>query len=333
MATQVSVVIPARNDAAGLADAVASSLAQTGVEVVEVLICVGPSSDGTDSVAQELSDNHEIVRVVDNPTGGISDALNLGLANAQCEVLVRVDARCLLSRDYAERAVTTMEATGAANVGAVQVPVGHTTTQRAIVLAMCHLLGSGGATYRYRSGDVPRKATSAYLGVFRTSAVRAVGGWDTGFARNEDAELNRRLIEAGHQVWLDPHLRVDYEPRATLRGLARQYFDYGWWRRRMVARHRVVQLRQLAAPAILLGVTVGIVVAATVSIGFLLIPASYLALLMIAAAFTRGPATIGERILIIPALLTMHLCWGAGFLASLIRGPLTIPVYPAPGSD
>lgn len=325
---QVSVVIPARNDAEGLADAVVSSLAQTEVDVVEVLICVGPSSDGTDAVAQELDRIHEAVRALDNPAGGISDALNLGLTHAQSDVLVRVDARCRLPADYAAIAVASMAATGAANMGAVQVPVGKGTTQRAIAHAMGHLLGSGGAAYR--SAGERRQVDTAFLGVFRTSAVQSVGGWDAGFARNEDADLNRRLINAGYEVWLDPDLRVDYQPRATLRGLARQYFDYGWWRRRMAARHRIVQLRQLAAPAILLGVTSGIALALTVSIGFILIPLSYFVLLVLVAALAPGPSTALERSLMALALATMHLSWGAGFLASLVRGPLRVPPYTPP---
>ena len=318
------MVIPARNDAAGLAGAVASALAQTCVDVTEVFICVGPSSDGTALVAQELDRGHGPVRAVDNPAGGISEALNLGLRLACNDILIRVDARCALPPDYAATAVASMQQTGAANIGAVQIPVGQGPTQRAIALAMSHVLGSGGAAYR--SGRELEQVDTAFLGVFRTSALRAVGGWDVEFARNEDAELNRRLIQAGYQVWLDPRLRVEYQPRATLRGLARQYFDYGWWRRRMAARHRVVQLRQLAAPVVVLGVVGGIVLAVTVSLGFVVLPLGYVVLIALAASRTTG-ATFRERLLMVPALATMHLCWGAGFLASLIRGPLKLAPY------
>jgi len=314
------VVIPARNDGAGLPTAVRSSLAQSGVHVAQVLVCVGPSTDDTRAVAENLSLENAVVRVLENPAGGISDALNVGLAEVTSDVLVRVDARCNLAPDYAMTALRCLAETGAANAGAVQVPVGHTPVQRAIAFAMAHTLGSGGAAYR--AGKERSAVETAFLGVFKTDALRAIGGWDTSFARNEDAELNRRLILAGHEIWVDPALRVDYEPRKTLRALGRQYLDYGWWRSRMVVQHRTLRPRQLAAPIIVLGFSGGVVLGLTVSPWFLVVPASYLVGLSVAAAVTASELPASERVYVPLAWATMHLTWGAGFLASLARGSL-----------
>lgn len=290
-----------------------------------MLVCVGPSDDKTQEVAAELARENAAVEVLDNPAGGIADALNLGLTAARAEILVRVDARCRLPEHYVATALASMAATGAANIGAVQVPTGHTPMQRAIAGAMTHTLGSGGAAYRV--GGTLRQAETAFLGVFRTDALRSVGGWDVDFARNEDAELNQRLITAGHEVWLDPELRVEYEPRSSLRALARQYFDYGWWRRRTAARHRTMQLRQLAAPVVVIALSGAFVLGATVSPVFLIVPASYAMVLVGGAATADGPLRASERVRVAGALATMHLAWGSGFLASLIRGPLRVPPY------
>lgn len=321
------MVIPARNDAAGLPGAVATSLAQTGVDVLEVLICVGPSQDDTERVARELEAMHDIVAVLENRAGGISEALNLGLDSASGDVLVRVDARCRLAPDHVARALAVLFETGAANVGAVQAPVGHTLLQRAIARALQHRLGSGGAAYRV--GAERKRVDTAFLGVFRTDVLREVGGWDVTFRRNEDAELNQRLRSAGHDVWLEPGLRVGYEPRSTLRGLARQFFDYGWWRRRMIARHGVVAVRQLVPPMVVVAIGGSVVLALSTTPYFLVVPLGYLALLVVASVVDRAELTRFERALLPLAWATMHLAWGTGFLASLMRGPWRIPPFEA----
>lgn len=316
-ASVVSVVIPARNDALGLPVAVASSLDQSDVQVAQVLLVVGPSNDDTLAVAQRLAAEHRVVEVIDNPAGGIPEALNLGLAAATSDTLVRVDARCRLPKGYTAQALKTQKLTGAVNVGAVQVPVGTTTTQRAIAAAMRHRLGSGGASYR--SGGERQKVATAFLGVFDVEALRAVGGWDPTFARNEDAELNHRLIQAGGEVWLDPKLRVDYGPRRTYGALARQFFDYGWWRSRMIVRHRAVQLRQALVPLAVIALLVSLVLAVLLTPWMLIVPVVYLVALCSGAATAAGPLSLRERLGVVPALAIMHLSWGSGFLLSLVR--------------
>ena len=66
--TTISVVIPARNDAHDLPLAVESVLRQS-VPVREIVIAVGPSTDGTDSVAKTLARDHAHVIVVANASG------------------------------------------------------------------------------------------------------------------------------------------------------------------------------------------------------------------------------------------------------------------------
>lgn len=314
----VSVVIPARNNAADLPEAVALVLAQP--RIVEVLLCVGPSHDDTHSVANAIAATDSRVMVVANDDGGIPQALNLGLARVTGDVLMRVDAHSFVPAGYVDNAFDTMQATGAANVGAVQVPVGQTIVERGIAAAMASRLGSGGAAYRV--GTERRQVDTAFLGFFRTEALRSIGGWDERFARNEDAELNARLAAAGHEVWLDPRLRVAYRPRPSLTALARQYWHYGLWRVRTALKHpSSLRTRQLAAPVVVLGLTLSAIVAATVSPWALVVPVAYATLVAAAAMATGGP--FAERAVAAAALITLHLSWGSAFLvsgvASLIR--------------
>ncbi len=307
----VAVVIPARNDAADLADAVASVQAQNGVRVSEIVIAVGPSTDDTAVVADQLAAGSSNVTVIDNPSGRTPSGLNLGIDATSAEIVARVDARAVLPPLYLANALETLTSSRAANVGAIQHPIGRTSTQRAVAAAMTSRLGSGGAAYRHAAAAGP--VDTAWLGVFQRSALNEVGGYDEDFIRNQDAELNTRLRSAGYEVWLDPRLIVNYLPRTTLIGLARQYWQYGWWRLRTARRHRELRTRQAAVPVVMT-IVVGSAVAATAAPVFAVVPGGYLAGCVIAA--TRAPGLEpDERAKMAAALVVMHGSWAGGFIA------------------
>ena len=170
-----------------------------------------------------------------------------------------------------------------------------------------------------------------YLGVYRRAALEQVGGYDEGYLRAEDWEMNHRIRQAGGLIWFQPRLRVTYRPRATLAALARQYFHYGRWRRVVTRQHTgTINLRYLAPPVTLLAIAVGLVaglagLVGTVTgllpatdwlmLGFL-VPALYLAgILAVTATAARSLARPALARLPV-ALVTMHLAWGAGFLTS-----------------
>lgn len=317
MVRNVSVVIPVRDGALSLRDAVECVQKQRDVAVTEILVAVAPSGDETEAIARSLADEFVEVRVLDNPTGGISSGLNVGMRAASNDVLVRVDARSFLEPNHVSNALELMVSKGAVNVGSVQVPTGVTKTERAIAAAMRHRLGSGGARYRSSDGGA-RKVDTAFLGVFDLAALREVGGWDEAWLRNEDAELNLRLQKAGGEVWLDDRLHVEYRPRSTLAGLARQYWDYGRWRMRTIRRHKQsVRLRQVAAPVIVVCCAASFIGALMVSPWLGLVAAAYV-IAIVGVGATTTELTLGERFTMSAALATMHLSWGSGFLASLL---------------
>jgi succinoglycan biosynthesis protein ExoA len=224
-----------------------------------------------------------------------------------------VDAHARLPEGYVARAVEQLRATGAANVGGRQVPVAAGGFARCVAAAMRSRVGAGGAAYRV--GGAPGPVDTVYLGVFRRQALEAVGGFDPAFVRNQDAELNLRLRRAGYQVWFDPQLAVRYRPRGSVASLARQYREYGAYRRLTARRHpRSLAPRQLAAPAVVLGL------AGAASVSLLardprpaaLVTAAYAGLLGGAAVASAEEPSEAPGIAV--ALGTMHLSWGVGFL-------------------
>lgn len=319
--TTVSVVIPVRDGAAHLASAVSSCLQQRGdsIRALEVVISVGPSTDGTEELAMELAERHRRVRVVGNPSGTTPRGLNAGIEASRGQVVVRCDAQSILPRGYVERAVTTLATTGAANVGGMQVPVAQEGFARAVAAAMTSPVGAGGASYRL--GGDPGPVETVYLGCFRRAALLHVGGFDPVLERNQDFELNHRLRRAGLTVWFDPALRVGYRPRASIGALARQYHDYGRWKRFVVERDASsLLLRQLAAPVLVVGLVASLLLAVLGPLagwGGTLLPLALLLWAWVGALVVAAwRAAEGRRdvLAVVTALATMHLSWGVGFL-------------------
>ena len=312
----VAVVVPVRNAEATLVDAVASALAQELDGTLEVCIAVGPSDDRTREVADGLADADRRVSVVNNPAGVTPAGLNAAIRATSAPVVARMDGHAGLPAGYLARAVALLDRTGAVNVGGVQEPWGQTPFEEAVGRAMVARFGSGDA--RFHHGGPAGAVDTVYLGVFRRTAVEAVGLFDEALVRNQDYELNWRLREAGGTVWFDPELRVGYRPRGPLGGLARQFFGYGRWKRVVVGRHpRSLRWRQVVAPVATLAVAVGLVVGAWWPPA-LVVPAAYLAAVVLASlAAGRHPATVLRLLAVYP---TLHLSWGVGFLAGSPRG-------------
>ncbi len=317
----VSVVIPARNCAAELPGCLDAVSAQTYPGPMEVIVATAPSTDDTEAVAQRRArtagsndQSAQSVRVVSNPAGTTSSGLNWAISAAAGEIIVRVDAQARLPAEYVERAVATLQRTGAANVGGVQNPVGQGEVSRVIAAALSSPFGGGPAAFRHGSDEGP--VDTVYLGVFDAGALASVGGFDETLLRNQDYELNWRLREQGHVVWLDPSLVVEYQPRSSWAGLARQYFEYGAWKRVVIARSpRSIQPRQLAAPALVIGLGLSALELARGRLRGGIVPAAYVGASTLAAARLRQRLpSVGDRLRAAAAFAVMHLSWGTGFL-------------------
>jgi cellulose synthase/poly-beta-1,6-N-acetylglucosamine synthase-like glycosyltransferase len=317
----VTVVIPVLDGARVIGEAIESALAQDYEGPLDVVVAVGSSRDETGAIVDSYAESDPRVQSVPNGPGSTPAGLNAAIRAASGSVIVRCDAQARLPSGYVRRAVALLAETGAVNVGGVQAAEGTSFLQRAIALAQTTSLGVGDA--RYRTGGAPGPVDTVYLGVFRREALDLVGGFDETMLRNQDYELNWRLREAGGVVYFHPDLRVAYRPRSSLRSLARQYFQYGTWKRVMLRRHPgSLRWRQLVPPALLVGL-LGSVVAAFTPWPLLgvIVPGTYAAVLLGAAAATlvrrREPAAV-----LLPVVLpTIHLSWSIGLLFGRARLP------------
>ncbi|PYC77646.1 glycosyl transferase family 2 [Streptomyces tateyamensis] len=311
----VSVIMPVLNEERHLRSAVRRILEQEYAGAMEVVLALGPSTDRTDAIAAELAAEDPRVRTVPNPTGRTPAGLNAAIRASSHPIVVRVDGHGLLTPGYVATAVRLLREMDAANVGGIMHAEGETEWEHAVAAAMTAKIGVGNAAFH--TGGLAGEAETVYLGVFRREVLEKLGGYNEEFIRAQDWELNYRIRQDGGLIWFTPQLKVTYRPRPSVRALAKQYKDYGRWRRVVTRYHRgSVNLRYLAPPTALLAVLLGLVLGAAVHPAFLVLPGGYAAGILAGSVPAGRGLSAKARLLLPVALATMHFSWGFGFLTS-----------------
>lgn len=224
---RIAIVIPALNEArhiAGVIRAVTASADRLGAHI---LVVDGGSTDGTvDLVTAEAARRPGLV-LLHNPRRLQAAAVNLAVERLGDGVdwIIRVDAHAGYPENYCDILLSEAMKTDADSVVVRMHAAGQGAMQSTIAAAQNSLFGNGGSAHR--GAGEGRFVEHGHHALMRVSAFRAVGGYDESFSHNEDAELDQRLVKQGYRIWLTAATGMDYYPRDSLRGLARQYFRFG----------------------------------------------------------------------------------------------------------
>jgi succinoglycan biosynthesis protein ExoA len=320
-APRVSIILPCRNEARHIAACLDSILAQQEpVGGFEAIIADGLSDDGTRDVIAEYARRDARVRLVDNPRRQTSAGLNAAIRAARGEIIVRMDAHTEYAPDYVAQCVAVLEATGADNVGGPACTRGAGRLQRAVCAAFHSPFSTGGAGFH--RPDFEGEVDTVVYGCWRRERLLAIGLFDEELVRNQDDELNFRLVRAGGKLWQSRAIRSWYRPRASLKALFRQYLQYGYWKVRVMQKHgRPASLRQLAPIAFVAFLAIGLALAPLhpwLTTAYLAGLAAYGVANVAASA--RAAASAGWDLL--PALpivfLAFHTSYGLGFALGLV---------------
>ncbi|MBA2291728.1 MAG: glycosyltransferase family 2 protein [Gemmatimonadales bacterium] len=317
-----TVVIPMRNEAGQIAECLESALANVLPSgAIEFLVVDGASTDASREIVEAFAARDSRVRLLLNPDRLQAAAFNIGIREARGSYLIRMDAHSRYATDYVAESLRLLEATGAGNVGGVQRAAGSGAIGEAIAAAVSSPFAAGDA--KYRNATEPGWVDTVYLGAWRTTTLRELGGMRTDLAVNEDYEMNVRLRQLGHGVYLSPTIRSTYFVRASLPKLARQYGRYGFWKVRTLIDHPgSVRWRQLVAPAFVASIlATPLTFAALGPVGLMHLVAYAVA--NVAASAVVAAKTSWRHLPVLPWIfLLVHLSWGASFLAGLVWWPL-----------
>jgi cellulose synthase/poly-beta-1,6-N-acetylglucosamine synthase-like glycosyltransferase len=178
-----------------------------------------------------------LLRVIDNPGKIVSTGLNAAIRAARGDIIIRMDAHTEYAPDYIRRCVETLQRTGADNVGGPARTRTSTFLERAVAAAYHSPFSVGGA--RFHDIGYQGWVDTVTYGCWRREAFERFGYFDEELVRNQDDEHNLRVIRGGGRIWQDPEIKSWYRPRGTLSALFRQYLQYGYWKVRVIQKHKL----------------------------------------------------------------------------------------------
>ncbi|HEY3455142.1 MAG TPA: glycosyltransferase family 2 protein [Bryobacteraceae bacterium] len=340
----VSVILAIRNEASFIERTLTAILEQDFPhERMEVLIADGQSTDATRAVIQAIAGRcaTSAITILDNPGWFVSPGLNAALRAARGDIIVRIDGHTIIERDYVRSCVEALLRTGADNVGGRMDPVGQNPFGKAVALATSSPFGVGGARFHYSQQE--EWVDTVYLGAWPRAVFDRLGGFDEEQIRNQDDEFNYRLREHGGKVLLTPRIRSQYFNRGTVASLWKQYYQYGFWKVRVMQKHpKQMQARQFV-PALFVSGWAALAMASIFAAParYLLAGAAivYLSANAVAAVSVARKKAPELTPLVMLSFGVLHFAYGAGFLAGLMRfggrgkkrgpGAQSIAVYPS----
>lgn len=313
----VSVVVPIRNET-GYIDGCLNSILQSDwpADRMEVLVVDGMSTDDTVATVTRMAEQDSRIRLLENPKKVQTSAMNIGIQEAKGSIILRVDGHAEIQSDYIRKSATElMTRPECWCVGGVVETVNETRIGRIIAASQSCPVGVGNSSFRI--GGEAGYADTVPFGGYWKWVFDKIGSYDEELARNEDDELNARLIENGGRIFFNPEIKSRYFSRSSLHKLWKQYYQYGVWRIRTIQKRGSASLRYLVPLCFVVAVMIAVSGAAMFpalrpfSAGF---GALYLAGLLVGAVMvSRKTGLVG--FLISPLVFAiLHFSYGIGSL-------------------
>lgn len=320
--TRVSVISACRNEAAHIGAFLDSLLAQyTPGLNLEFLVADGRSDDGTPAILRDYAARDPRIRILDNPGRIVSTGLNAAIHAASGAILIRMDAHTEYDSGYISACVDTLRRTGADNVGGPARTRAASWLGQAIAAAYHSRFSTGGA--RFHDPQFEGYVDTVTYGCWRRETLLRLGGFDESLVRNQDDELNYRLTLAGGRIYQSPAIVSWYRPRASIRRLFQQYFQYGFWKVAVIRKHHLpASWRHLVPCAFVLAILLLALLAPVSGICAASLALLLGAYLMATILFSwEAAARTAFRLLpVLPLIFaTYHVSYGLGFLAGLIH--------------
>jgi glycosyltransferase involved in cell wall biosynthesis len=312
-----SVIIPCRREAQYIEKCVRSALANAddGLEI-EVLVIDGMSDDGTrDSVARMQAENAN-VSLIDNPKRITPAAMNIGIERSHGEYIFILGAHAAIPPRYIRDCIDLLRAhSDAWCAGGVIRTIGETPTGKSIAEALSSPFGVGSA--RFRTGNYCGYVDTLTFGCYYRWVFERIGLFDESLVRNQDDDLNLRIVEAGGKLYMDSSIVAEYYGRSTIRRLYRQYYQYGFWRIFTMRKHgKVASVRQLVPPLFVAGLIMGLALATILPclrVPYIVALVLYLAFLGYGAAASTKRCGIATALRLPWIFFVLHWSYGLGF--------------------
>jgi succinoglycan biosynthesis protein ExoA len=320
---KIVVILPTLNEEAHIENVITALLRNDPfAQRCSVVVADGGSTDKTAQIVTQLMHKYPNLSLAHNAGRTQAAAMNMLLEPAYdaFEVIVRCDVHAAYPSGFVSGVTECIFLHGAASIVIPMDAIANTNGcfQRGLVWIADTKLGAGGAAHR--GGASSGYCHHGHHAAFRMSDFRRLGGYDTHFVANEDAEYDHRLIQSGKHIWMTAENRIGYFPRTSLKRLWKQYYNYGKGRAQTCLKHRIRPSPRALIPAVHTVLLILSVIAMPFSALFLIWPIIYMVVVLVAGIWTSLHHRSLCGMAASAALAAMHLAWGLGFLGRIAAG-------------
>lgn len=258
----VSVVVPCRNEKKYIGKCIDSFINQTyDSDLYEVLICDGMSDDGTRNIVRDYEKKYGNIKLIDNKGLSAPKGMNAGIKHSSSDVIIIFGAHAYADQNFVKENVISLTTHDVGCVGGPIETINGNDKGLAISMAMSSPFGVGNALFRYATEET--YVDTVAFGCYRKKVLEEIGYFDEELVRNQDDELNFRITEKGYKILLSPSIKSYYYSRASLKKLWKQYYQYGFWKVRVMQKHGGLPSLRHIVPALfvttnVLGIVLGI---------------------------------------------------------------------------
>jgi len=280
------------------------------------------STDGTRDIITKYQKGHPNIILIDNPEKIVSTGFNRALNESKGDIIIRVDGHCEIEPDYIQKCLKCLEKINADCVGGATEHVASSLVGKSIKMAQSSFFGVGGVSFR-KNIEKGQYVDTLAFGAYKREVFDQLGGYDEELVRNQDDEFNFRLIQNGWKIWLDPSIKSTYTQRNSFMGLFKQYFQYGFYKVRVMQKRRgVASWRHLVPSVFVLSLLIGFFLFIIKSDLFFLflvgMPYLLFSLIFTLLEIFKSPKHVFSLTLLPLTFFILHFSYGLGFLLGLV---------------
>lgn len=322
----LSVICPVYNEEKYIDNCIQSILAQDyDKNDLEVLFIDGMSTDRTRNIIFSYLEHYPFIKMLDNPKRIVPTAMNIGIKASIGEIIIRLDGHVEYPNNYFSALVRRLIELDADNVGALceTIPSGSSAKELAIAEALSSSFGVGNSDFRIGCNEIKQVDTVPF-GCFKREVFDNVGLYDTELIRNQDDELNGRIIKNGGKIYLIPNIITRYYARDKISKVFEMFYQYGLYKPLVNKKlGSPTTLRQFFPLLFTIGLLFGLVLSFLCR-GICVIYIAILGLYLILAFYftTKSVKKSKNYVLFLYQPLTyiiMHVGYGVGYLVGIYK--------------
>jgi cellulose synthase/poly-beta-1,6-N-acetylglucosamine synthase-like glycosyltransferase len=320
MSKILTIIIPCRNEEKYIERCLTSLIElDFPKDELEIIVCDGKSTDRTVELVETFASKYPYIKLLNNEKQIAPSAMNIGIKASQGKFITRVDGHSEVFPDFIIKSLAELEKNPSLGcVGGFLINEYEDNISKVISYAMSSSFGVGSAYFR--TGEKDGYVDTVAFGTYRKEVFDKIGLFDEELVRNQDDELNFRVIKSGYKIFLKRDINAKYYVRASFKKLFKQYFQYGYWKVYVNKKHSAITtIRQLVPLFFVLYLIFGISLSIFSKIIFYIFLSILILYISLAAYSSYKKTKVLQEILqVMYSFCILHTSYGLGYLNGLI---------------